>query len=95
MRGSFLRHIAPKSNTLGEMWQRWQAVGTTTSDLIDPKFQLQTSRFKSSNYKFTSSVPSILVVCVAGNVVSILVIGRVALSREAVGVVDVAVESKM
>ena len=43
-----LCEIAPASNTalFEKLSQRWRAVGNTVSDLIDPKFEPQTSRSK-------------------------------------------------
>ena len=53
--GPFLRHILSKSNTFGEMWQRWRAVCTIASDLADPTFDPQTSRFTSNNCKLPAA----------------------------------------
>ena len=50
MQGTSPRYCAARATQLQsfeEMLQRWRAVGNTVSDMTDPKFESQTSRFRN------------------------------------------------
>ena len=49
--GAHLCVIAPAGNTapFEEMWQQWQAIGNTVSNLTGPRFEPQTSRFRDEH----------------------------------------------